>query len=101
MKIIKLTEELPDVAIQVPVLEEPSLEGPETENENETSSLIINLINTKWSFVSELNNDIFVLKDKNADDVINVLDEVRNDEIKHIGTLQDILQKYSPNVANI
>lgn len=100
MKIIKLNENIPDVKLNIEPIENVE-QGPATEYDTEISTLLIGLINSKWNFVSELNNHLISLKDKNNEEVSNTIADIRNDEIKHIGELQNILKLYSPNVANI
>mgnify|MGYP004529762079 CR=1 FL=1 len=100
MKIIKLNENIPDVKLNIEPIENIE-KGPTTEYDTEISTLLIGLINSKWNFVSELNNDLISLKDKNNAQVSNTIENIRNDEIKHIGELQNVLKLYSPNVANI
>lgn len=100
MKIIKLNESIPDVKLNIEPIENTE-QGPTTEYDTEISTLLIGLINSKWNFVSELNNDLISLKDKNNAQVSGTIENIRNDEIKHIGELQNVLKLYSPNVANI
>lgn len=100
MKIIKLNENIPDVKLNIEPIENAE-QGPTTEYDTEISTLLIGLINSKWNFVSELNNHLISLKDKNNEEVSNTIENIRNDEIKHIGELQNVLKLYSPNVANI
>ena len=100
MKIIKLNENISDVKLNIEPIESVE-QGPVTEYDTEISTLLIGLINSKWNFVSELNNHLISLKDKNNEEVSNTIADIRNDEIKHIGELQNILKLYSPNVANI
>lgn len=100
MKIIKLNENIPDVKLNIEPIENAE-QGPVTEYDTEISTLLIGLINSKWNFVSELNNHLISLKDKNNEEVSNTIENIRNDEIKHIGELQNVLKLYSPNVANI
>lgn len=100
MKIIKLNESISDVKLNIEPIENVE-QGPTTEYDTDISTLLIGLINSKWNFVSELNNDLISLKDKNNAQVSNTIENMRNDEIKHIGELQNVLKLYSPNVANI
>ena len=100
MKIIKLNENISDVKLNIEPIESVE-QGPVTEYDTEISTLLIGLLNSKWNFVSELNNHLISLKDKNNEEVSNTIADIRNDEIKHIGELQNILKLYSPNVANI
>lgn len=100
MKIIKLNEDIPDVKLNMEPIKDVE-QGPANEYDTEISTLLIGLINSKWNFVSELNNHLISLKDKNNEEVSNTIADIRNDEVKHIGELQNILKLYSPNVANI
>ena len=67
------------------------------------SDNIMRLINDEWEAVQGYNNFVELLRSTGEADeeVLNVIKDIAAEENKHVGQLQELLKKYSPNAANI
>ena len=86
---------------------EPIPEGPKPGVESGIADTLIKLINDEWEAIQGYNNfrDMILSMQNNGDgdysDMIRVIDEVSNEENLHVGQLQELLKKVSPNTESI
>ena len=82
-------------------------EGPKPGIESGIADSLIKLINDEWEAIQGYNNfrDMILSMQNNGDgdysDMIRVIDEVSNEENLHVGQLQELLKKVSPNTESI
>ena len=65
---------------------------------------IVNAINGEWETINDYNIIIANLKNASTgeyDDLINVIKDIKDEEYKHIGQLQEILKHFSDDPENI
>ena len=83
------------------------LEGPKPGVESGIADTLINLINDEWEAIQGYNNfrDMIAsaAKDNIADNsyMLRVIDEISEEENRHVGQLQELLRRVSPNTAAI
>ena len=83
-----------------------ALSGPESGSDYGITDLFISAINDEWKTISAYNSIIETLKyesNNNPEYVafISILNDINAEEHKHIGQLQEVLEKLSPNVSYI
>lgn len=82
-------------------------EGPKPGIESGIADSLIKLINDEWEAIQGYNNfrDMILSMQQNGDgdysDMIKVIDEVSNEENLHVGQLQELLKRVSPNTESI
>lgn len=82
-------------------------EGPKPGIESGIADTLIKLINDEWEAIQGYNNfrDMILSMKQNGDadyaEMINVIDEISNEENLHVGQLQELLKKVSPNTTSI
>lgn len=82
-------------------------EGPKPGVESGISDSLIKLINDEWEAIQGYNNfrDMILSMQQNNDgdysDMIRVIDEISNEENLHVGQLQELLKRVSPNAESI
>lgn len=83
--------------------DEDIMEGPEEGAPSGIADNIMRLINDEWEAVQGYNNFVELLRSTGEfdDEVIAVIQDIAAEENKHVGQLQELLKKYSPNAANI
>lgn len=82
------------------------LEGPKSGSDAGVTDLLISAINDEWKTVSAYNSIIETLRYESSNNpdyarFIDVINDINAEENKHIGQLQEILQKLSPNAEYI
>ena len=82
------------------------LPGPETGSDTGVASTIISLINDEWEAIEGYNSAIATLKQEASSnpfylDAVKVLEEISSEENAHVGQLQEVLRRISPNAAEI
>lgn len=82
------------------------LPGPETNTDNGVANVLINLINDEWEAIQGYNDAIVTLKSYAAENsfyanAVKVLEEISAEENVHVGQLQEVLKRISPNAADI
>lgn len=77
------------------------LGGPQTGIETTIANELIDNVNGEWDTITKYNNMITDLKQAGLDDFIPVIEDINNEEHKHIGQLQELLKKISPNTNSI
>lgn len=84
-------------------MDEDFMEGPDEGIETGIADSIMRLINDEWEAVQGYNNFVEMIRAGGAADesVINVIQDIAAEENKHVGQLQELLKKYSPNAAQI
>lgn len=84
-------------------MDEDFMEGPEEGIDTGIADTIMNLINDEWEAVQGYNNFVELLRNGGAVDegVIKVIQDIAAEENKHVGQLQELLKKYSPNANQI
>lgn len=82
-------------------------EGPKAGLDSGIADTLIRLINDEWEAIQGYNNfREMVLTAQNSGegnytDMLRVIDEVSNEENLHVGQLQELLKKVSPNTTSI
>ena len=81
-------------------------EGPEPGSDYGVADMLITAINDEWETIKKYNSIIASLRyeanshpEYNA--YIDVLNEVNNEENKHVGQLQELLSRVSPNAESV
>ena len=77
------------------------LEGPSVGSEAGLTALIIEAINGEWKTVDEYNTLAIMAKDSGYFEIAKVIEEINTEENVHIGQLQELLKKISPNANAI
>ena len=78
-----------------------SLSGPQEGPEAGLAQLLIDAINGEWETVNMYNGLLIMAKSEGFDEFISVLEDINTEENKHIGQLQELLKKVSPNAEAI
>ena len=82
-------------------------EGPKPGIESGIADTLIKLINDEWEAIQGYNNfrDMILTMQQNNDgnysEMIKVIDEISNEENLHVGQLQELLKRVSPNTESI
>lgn len=82
-------------------------EGPKAGIESGIADTLIRLINDEWEAIQGYNNfrDMILSMQEAGDgdysEMIRVIDEVSNEENLHVGQLQELLKRVSPNTESI
>ena len=82
-------------------------EGPKPGIESGIADTLINLINDEWEAIQGYNNfrdmilSMQTAGDADYSEMIKVIDEISNEENLHVGQLQELLKKVSPNTTSI
>lgn len=82
------------------------LPGPAEGADTGAASELIALINDEWEAIEGYNNAIASFRaistqDPFYEDAIKVLEEISAEENRHVGQLQEVLRRISPNAADI
>lgn len=82
------------------------LPGPAEGSDTGVASELIALINDEWEAIEGYNNAIASLRAVSNmnpfyEDAIKVLEEISAEENRHVGQLQEVLRRISPNAADI
>lgn len=80
--------------------------GPKSGSDTGITDIVITAINDEWEAIRSYNSLIETLKHElpNNPDYkafIDILNEINSEENKHVGQLQELLQKLSPNAVYI
>ena len=80
--------------------------GPAEGSDTGVASELISLINDEWEAIEGYNNTIATLRSLISEnpfyaDAIKVLEEINAEENAHVGQLQEILKRISPNAEKI
>lgn len=82
------------------------LPGPAQGSDTGVASELIALINDEWEAIEGYNNAIASLRAVSNmnpfyEDAVKVLEEISAEENRHVGQLQEVLRRISPNAADI
>ena len=82
------------------------LPGPSNGTGTGVASEVIRLINDEWEAIEGYNNAIATFRSVSSEDpvyleAVNVLEEIVSEENRHVGQLQEVLRRISPNAAEI
>jgi hypothetical protein len=82
------------------------LPGPAEGSDTGVASELIALINDEWEAIQGYNNAIATLRaviteNPVYEDAIKVLEEIASEENTHVGQLQEVLKRISPNAEEI
>lgn len=80
---------------------EYTLAGPQEGPEAGLAQLLIDAINGEWETVNQYNSLLIMAKAEGFEEFIPVLEDINTEENKHIGQLQELLKKVSPNAEAI
>ena len=93
--------EIPSANAEIDVVEEKTPSGPATGAETGIANQIIEMINGEWNTIADYNNLITMLTQYGFEEFIPVIEDINNEENLHVGQLQALLQKISPNAVSI
>ena len=93
--------EIPSVNAEIGVVEEETPSGPATGAETGIANQLIEMINGEWNTIADYNNLITMLTQYGFEEFIPVIEDINNEENLHVGQLQALLQKISPNAESI
>ena len=93
--------EIPSANAEIGVVEEETPSGPATGAETGIANQLIEMINGEWNTISDYNNLITMLTQYGFEEFIPVIEDINNEENLHVGQLQALLQKISPNAVSI
>lgn len=97
--------DIPDVTVELEVPKEEETPAPPTVGENiGIANMLNDMIVDEWNTITSYNSVIATLaaaQSQEADDIINVIKDIVNEENIHVGQLQKALQQISPNVTSI
>ena len=91
----------PEQVLTVDDIEQPS---PSTPEENGAATMLINSISDTWNKISDYNNIISTLSSTNvpnAENMIDVVKDVVDNENENVGKLMAALKSVSPNTENV
>lgn len=85
---------------------ESVLPGPAQGVDTGVAGELIALINDEWEAIEGYNNAIATLRASASEnpfyaDAVKVLEEISAEENRHVGQLQEVLKRISPNAADI
>ena len=92
---------IPSADANIEVMEEETPSGPATGAETGIANQIIEMINGEWNTIADYNNLIAMLTQYGFEEFIPVIEDINNEENLHVGQLQALLQKISPNTGSI
>ena len=75
--------------------------GPEEGVETTIADMLITAINDEWKTIQYYNSLISALKQAGQEEMIPVIEDINNEEHKHVGQLQECLKQISPNTMSI
>ena len=93
--------EIPSANAEIGVVEEETPGGPNTGAETGIANQLIEMINGEWNTIADYNNLIAMLTQYGFEEFIPVIEDINNEENLHVGQLQALLQKISPNTSSI
>lgn len=81
-------------------------EGPKDGSDTGVADMLISAINDEWSTIQRYNSMIATLRTEMSgnpayEQFIAVIEEINNEENKHVGQLQEVLKQISPNARSI
>ena len=81
-------------------------EGPKDGSDTGVADMLISAINDEWSTIQRYNSMIATLRTEMSgnpayEQFIAVIEEINNEENKHVGQLQEVLKQISPNANSI
>lgn len=103
-------EDIVDVEVPEIVLDPSTIEvteddivpsGPVTFEDSGITDLLLSLITDENEAIQGYNSFIATINGMGHDDFIPVINDIVNEEMNHIGMLQKLLQKVSPNASSI
>ena len=92
---------IPSADANIEVMEEETPSGPATGAETGIANQLIEMINGEWNTIADYNNLIAMLTQYGFEEFIPVIEDINNEENLHVGQLQALLQKISPNTGSI
>ena len=92
---------IPSADANIEVMEEETPSGPATGAETGIANQLIEMINGEWNTIADYNNLIAMLTQYGFEEFIPVIEDINNEENLHVGQLQALLQKISPNAESI
>ena len=96
-----ISVEIPSANAEIGVVEEETPSGPATGAETGIANQLIEMINGEWNTIADYNNLITMLTQYGFEEFIPVIEDINNEENLHVGQLQALLQKISPNAESI
>lgn len=78
-----------------------ALQGPNMGPEAGLADLIIDAINGEWETIKEYNTLAIMARENGYNDIAEVIDDINTEENIHVGQLQEILKRLSPNAEAI
>ena len=75
--------------------------GPSVGTDTTIADMLITAINDEWETIKYYNSVISALHQAGQDEMIPVIEDINNEEHKHVGQLQECLKQISPNTKSI
>ena len=80
--------------------------GPSQGSDTGIADILISSINDEWETIKKYNSLIATLRAEAANNpnynaFVKIIEEINNEENKHVGQLQELLKQISPNVESI
>lgn len=94
-----LNEDIFDVFYEDEMNKEVIPQGPDTGVDTGVADLLLSLINSENDTIKDYNS--FIANLDSHPEFISVIEDITNEEMKHVGQLQTLLSKISPNVESI
>lgn len=86
----------------MPDTDAPVLPGPQTDVAVGVASLLMDAITGEYDTINDYNSIIATIQEEGKhQELIPIIQEINNEEMKHVGQLQELLKKVSPNAASI
>lgn len=93
--------DVPDTAVVIDV-DDTVDEGPEVGVATGIADMVLRLINAENDTITDYNSARTTLaQDPTYAEFIEVIDDIEAEELKHVGQLQTLLKRLSPNASNI
>lgn len=93
--------DVPDTAVVIDI-DDTVDEGPEVGVATGIADMVLRLINAENDTITDYNSARTTLaQDPTYAEFIEVIDDIEAEELKHVGQLQTLLKRLSPNASNI
>ena len=89
-----IDEPIKDVEEEIP-------QPPKTDEDNGVAELIMDAIKDEYEAISFYNSITLTLKDLGREDCLKLIADITNEEMLHVGQLQELLKMVSPNAVSI
>ncbi len=85
----------------MPDVDAPVLSGPQTDVATGVAGMLMDAITGEYNTINDYNSIVATMRAEGYQELIPILEEINSEEMKHVGQLQELLKKVSPNAASI